>query len=82
SFGLPVSMLLWCALMIDGGPDSFRPFAERSLVLSIGNFSHAPYLDAVLCKKTACWPLIRKLLPEAHLHIYGAFTPPKATALH
>ncbi|KPY84609.1 glycosyltransferase family 4 protein [Pseudomonas syringae pv. tagetis] len=82
SFGLPASLLHWCPLMIDGVPDSFRPFAERSHFLSIGNFRHAPNWDAVLWMKTAIWPLIRQQLPEAQLHIYGAYTPPKATALH
>jgi len=28
------------------------------------------------------WPLIRKQLPQAELHIYGSYPPPKATALH
>jgi glycosyltransferase involved in cell wall biosynthesis len=32
--------------------------------------------------KTAVWPLIRQQLPGAQLHLYGAYTPPKATALH
>ncbi|RMR56514.1 Glycosyltransferase [Pseudomonas syringae pv. actinidiae] len=82
SFGLPASLLHWCPLMIDGVPDSFRPFAERAHFLSIGNFRHAPNWDAVLWMKTAIWPLIRQQLPEAQLHIYGAYTPPKATALH
>ncbi|MDU8497795.1 glycosyltransferase family 4 protein [Pseudomonas syringae] len=82
SFGLPASLLHWCPLMIDGVPDSVRPFAERAHFLSIGNFRHAPNWDAVLWMKTAIWPLIRQQLPEAQLHIYGAYTPPKATALH
>jgi glycosyltransferase involved in cell wall biosynthesis len=50
--------------------------------LSIGNFRHAPNWDAVLWMKSTIWPLIRQQLPQAQLHIYGAYTPPKATALH
>lgn len=82
SFGLPAALLHWCPLMIDGAPDSFRPFAERAHFLSIGNFRHSPNWDAVLWMKTAIWPLIRQQLPDAQLHIYGAYTPPKASALH
>ncbi|MFI3045519.1 glycosyltransferase family 4 protein [Pseudomonas coronafaciens] len=81
-FGVPASLLHWCPLMIDGVPDGFRPFAERAHFLSIGNFRHAPNWDAVLWMKTAIWPLIRQQLPDAQLHIYGAYTPPKAAALH
>ncbi|PBP68360.1 glycosyltransferase, partial [Pseudomonas syringae] len=81
-FGLPETLLHWCPLMIDGAPDSFRPFAQRAHFLSIGNFRHAPNWDAVLWMKTTIWPLIRQQLPEAQLHIYGAYTPPKAAALH
>ncbi len=81
-FGLPESLLHWCPLMIDGVPDNARPFDERAHFLSIGNFRHAPNWDAVLWMKTTIWPLIRHQLPDAQLHIYGAYTPPKATALH
>lgn len=82
-FGLPADLLHWCPLMLDGvaGQDA-RPFAERAHFLSIGNFRHAPNWDAVLWLKNAIWPLIRQQLPTAQLHIYGAYTPPKATALH
>ena len=81
-FKLPVTLLHWCPLMLDGTPSSARPFEERAHFLSIGNFRHAPNWDAVLWMKNTIWPLIRQQLPSAQLHIYGAYTPPKATALH
>ena len=56
-------------------------FEQRRHFISIGNFRHAPNWDAVLQLKTRIWPLIKKALPEAELHIYGAYPPPKATAL-
>jgi glycosyltransferase involved in cell wall biosynthesis len=49
--------------------------------MTIGNFRHAPNWDAVLYLQEI-WPLIRKQLPDAELHIYGAYPPPKATALN
>jgi len=36
----------------------------------------------VLWLKQEIWPIIRKKLPQAELHIYGAYPPPKATQLH
>ncbi|MGV8917026.1 MAG: glycosyltransferase [Pseudomonas sp.] len=81
-FHVPRTLLHECPLMLDRLPDNLRPFDERAHFLSIGNFRHAPNWDAVLWMKTAIWPLIRQQLPSAQLHIYGAYTPPKATALH
>lgn len=82
SFGMPASLLHWCPLMLDEPSQAARPFDQRAHFLSIGNFRHAPNWDAVLWMKNAIWPLIRQQLPQAQLHIYGAYTPPKATALH
>lgn len=81
-FKLPMALLHWCPLMLNGTPTNARPFEDRAHFLSIGNFRHAPNWDAVLWMKNTIWPLIRQQLPSAQLHIYGAYTPPKATALH
>jgi glycosyltransferase involved in cell wall biosynthesis len=61
-------------------PKSTNSFSERSHFMTIGNFRHAPNWDAVLYLQEI-WPKIKKQLPEAELHIYGAYPPPKATAL-
>lgn len=81
-FQVPRSLLHWCPLMVDPPTEPPRTFEERAHFLHIGNFRHAPNWDAVLWLKTAIWPLIREQIPGAQLHIYGAYTPPKATALH
>jgi O-antigen biosynthesis protein len=62
-------------------PNDTLGFDERQHFITIGNFRHAPNWDAVLYLQTI-WPLIRKQLPQAELHIYGAYPPPKATALN
>jgi glycosyltransferase involved in cell wall biosynthesis len=62
--------------------DELTPLEKRQHFISIGNFRHAPNWDAVLQLKTDIWPKIRKRLPKAELHIYGAYPPPKATQLH
>lgn len=56
-------------------------FDQRAHFICIGNFRHAPNWDAVL-QLQHLWPHIRAQLPHAELHIYGAYPPPKATALH
>jgi len=57
-------------------------YDAREHFIVIGNFRHAPNWDAVLYLKDALWPLIHHRLPEAELHIYGAYPPKKATQLH
>ncbi|ROM33224.1 glycosyltransferase [Pseudomonas poae] len=81
-FKVPPALLHWCPLMMAPPTTAFAPFEDRAHFLSIGNFRHAPNWDAVLWMKNSLWPLIRQQLPGAQLHIYGAYTPPKATALH
>ncbi len=81
-FNVPAALLHWCPLMLEPPAQAFVGFEERAHFLSIGNFRHAPNWDAVLWMKNCLWPLIRQQLPGAQLHIYGAYTPPKATALH
>ncbi|MCF8989149.1 glycosyltransferase, partial [Pseudomonas carnis] len=81
-FKVPAALLHWCPLMLQPPTDAFAPFEDRAHFISIGNFRHAPNWDAVLWMKHRLWPLIRQQLPGAQLHIYGAYTPPKATALH
>ncbi|MFY8274660.1 glycosyltransferase [Pseudoalteromonas sp. SSDWG2] len=66
---------------LDSLPKHPRAFDERQHFMTIGNFRHAPNWDAVLYLQQI-WPLIRKQLPKAELHIYGSYPPPKATALH
>lgn len=61
---------------------SLPSFQQRQHFISIGNFRHAPNWDMVLQLKQHIWPLIRQQLPEAELHIYGAYPPPKAMQLH
>jgi glycosyltransferase involved in cell wall biosynthesis len=59
-----------------------KTFAQRQQMVFIGNFRHAPNWDAVLWLKTELWPKIRARLPQAELHIYGAYPAQKVTDLH
>ncbi|WP_040572119.1 glycosyltransferase [Shewanella benthica] len=62
-------------------PEQTKAYSDRQHFMTIGNFRHAPNWDAVLYLQKI-WPLIRKQLPQAELHIYGSYPPPKATALN
>lgn len=60
----------------------WKPFEERRHFITIGNFLHAPNVDATLQLKKHLWKYIRKELPEAELHIYGAYTTRKISQLN
>jgi len=83
-FHIPASLLHHCPFMLNRAPSpqNMPTFHERQHMMTIGNFRHAPNWDAVLWLKQDIWPRIRQQLPQVELHIYGAYTPPKATALH
>ena len=51
----------------------WKPFYDRHHFVSIGNFLHAPNLDATIQLKKYIWKEIRKRIPAAELHVYGAY---------
>lgn len=85
-FRIDPSLLVYTPFMLDPITDEVRSslpsFESRSGFISIGNFRHPPNWDSVLFLKQSVWPLIRKKLPKVQLHVYGAYTPPKAMALN
>ena len=82
-FKLDPSLLHHLPFMVDlkKCPEQTNAYSDRQHFMTIGNFRHAPNWDAVLYLQKI-WPLIRKQLPQAELHIYGSYPPPKATALN
>jgi glycosyltransferase involved in cell wall biosynthesis len=82
-FKIDSKILYYLPFMIDlkTVPKNSLSFEEREHFMTIGNFRHAPNWDVVLYLQKI-WPLIRKELPKAELHIYGSYPPPKATALN
>ncbi|QCU76556.1 glycosyltransferase [Pseudoalteromonas distincta] len=82
-FKIEPSLLHHLPFMVDLSslPTSTKTFEQRQHFMTIGNFRHAPNWDAVLYLQKI-WPLIRKQLPKAELHIYGSYPSPKATALN
>jgi glycosyltransferase involved in cell wall biosynthesis len=56
-------------------------FSERKNFISIGNFLHEPNWQTVLQLKKI-WKNIKNQLPEAEIHIYGAYASKKVFQLH
>jgi glycosyltransferase involved in cell wall biosynthesis len=86
-FHVPAHILAYVPFMLTSILDTptkkaLPSFSEREHFVSIGNFRHEPNWNAVLCLKQEIWPRIRKKLPKAQLHVYGAYPPKKATQLH
>ena len=60
----------------------WQSFEEREHFIFIGNFFHKPNIDAVLTLKNKIWSMIRKQLPKAEIHIYGAYVNQQIQELH
>lgn len=57
-------------------------FEERNHFITVGNFLHEPNYQSVLYLKNKIWKTIKKKLPKAEIHIYGAYSSQKVTDLH
>ena len=55
---------------------------EREHFVCVGNLLHSPNVDSVIYLKKEVWPAIRKRLPKAQLHIYGAYAPQQISEMH
>ncbi len=62
--------------------NAWPTFEERAHFITIGNFIHEPNWNAVQYLKEEIWPLIKKQLPTAELHIYGAYDSQKVNELN
>ncbi|TYA92212.1 glycosyltransferase [Seonamhaeicola marinus] len=56
-------------------------FKDRNNFITIGNFLHEPNYNGVLYLKETIWPLIKKEIPNAEIHIYGAYASQKVNQL-
>jgi len=60
----------------------WKTFEDREGFVFIGNYLHEPNWHTLQYLKTKIWPVLRKLQPDASLHIYGAYPSQKVTQLH
>lgn len=61
---------------------NYSSFKERSHFITMGNFKHEPNWNAVQYLKSEIWPLIRSKLPNAEMHVYGAYATEKVLQLN
>lgn len=80
TFHIPLSQLIYLPLFAKFNTET-PDYEDRKDFVSIGNFLHEPNWYTVLELKRI-WKNIKKEIPEAELHIYGAYPPPKAYQLH
>ena len=81
TFKIDASILYYLPFLSEEVNPNVPKFEDRQHFVSIGNFLHEPNWQTVLALKK-CWKSIKKQLPEAELHVYGAYVSEKAKQLH
>lgn len=85
-FEVDSGLLHYLPFMTDGIDKSvagkWPGFDDRSHFVTIGNFSHEPNRDSVYYLKNEIWPLVNNELPDAEMHVYGAYPTQKVWELH
>ena len=72
-FNISEKLLHYIPIFSEKSSEAILSFEERKDFLFIGNYLHEPNKQAALLLKKEIWPLIKKQLPEAKIHIYGAY---------
>jgi len=84
-FNINENLLLYLPFLLDKinqeTVDSWYSFEDREHFVFVGNYFHKPNVDAVLQLKQI-WKGIRKKLPDAEIHIYGAYITQQIQQLH
>jgi len=82
-FNISEELLHYCPFMLDiDTSNTGKSYQQRQNFVMIGNFLHPPNWDSVLWCYQSLWPQIRQQLPDAQLHIYGAYPSEKVYQLH
>lgn len=85
-FKVDESLLLFLPFMLqqieEEEQSHWLSFEERENFITIGNFLHEPNYQAVIFLKNEIWPHIRKKMPDAQMHIYGAYASEKVNQLN
>tara|TARA_R110000850_G_scaffold241496_1_gene366109 strand:+ start:29057 stop:30277 length:1221 start_codon:yes stop_codon:yes gene_type:complete len=84
-FKIDESLLFYLPFLPESTPlekETLPGFEERNHFIFIGNYKHQPNVNTVLELKNKIWPLMSEQLPEAELHIYGAYASDQIKQLH
>ncbi|WP_321253391.1 glycosyltransferase [Psychroserpens sp.] len=86
TFHLVQNLLCYLPFLVDdlstSDIEKHQPFENRQHFMTIGNFLHEPNYDALMYLKKTLWEPIKKALPHAELHNYGAYASEKVSQLH
>lgn len=86
TFNIPRELLIYLPFLEESIDtqiiSSYPDFNDRYNFISIGNFKHEPNWKSVLKLKNEIWPMIREKLPNAELHVYGAYATQRVWDLH
>lgn len=86
TFHIAPSLLLYLPFMLERIDNSkfksYPSYDNRNHFISIGNFRHEPNWNSVQLLNKIIWPLIRRKLPQAELHLYGSYATDKVIQLH
>ena len=82
-FNIPKEILFYLPFTFNKSEinKNHNKFNDREDFIFIGNFIHEPNYNAVLNLKKEIWPLLRKLVPNAKMLVYGAYVSPKVSQL-
>lgn len=83
TFKISSDILFYLPLLTDSNTEfkNTVSFTERENFLAIGNLLHPPNVDSVLQLKKL-WPKVKKQIPSAELHVYGAYAPQQILQLN
>jgi glycosyltransferase involved in cell wall biosynthesis len=85
-FKIEESILMYLPFLFDEidihQQQKWKYFEKREHFIFIGNFMHKPNVAAVRSLKNEIWSKIRKGLPKAEIHVYGAYTNQQIEQLH
>ncbi len=82
-FKINPDVLHYCPFMLSPSQEKKSlSFEDREHFVMIGNFLHPPNWDAVIWCYQSIWPKIKKQIPQAEVHIYGAYPSDKVWQLN
>ncbi len=82
-FNISTELLHYCPFMLDINSNNHsKSYQDRKHFIMIGNFLHPPNWDSVLWCYQSLWPQIRQQLPDAQIHVYGAYPSEKVYQCH
>lgn len=74
-FGVTPEKMILAPFFVPSQRHKTLNFEDRKDFVFLGGFKHPPNIDQVKILKNVLWEQIRKQLPEAKIHIYGAYPP-------